>query len=77
MLIPDALPVQVWDLRNFKHALHVFTDLPATYSSTQCCYSPDERLILTGGYGASIVGQSVQVCALCSPAFKATSVPCM
>jgi WD40 repeat protein len=39
--------LKVWDLRKFQQPLAVFRDLPSNYSNTQCCFSPNEDLILT------------------------------
>ena len=39
---------QLWDLRNFKAPLGVFGELPNSYGQTNCAWSPDERLIVTG-----------------------------
>ena len=38
---------KVWDPRKLKTALAEFSDLPAAPLS-QCCFSPDEALIVTG-----------------------------
>jgi len=40
--------LRLWDLRSFKAPLKTFSDLPANYSTTNVCFSPDERLVLTG-----------------------------
>ena len=52
---------QVWDIRKFKSPVHTVGGLPTLFSTTQCAFSPDERLILTGtsadrhGKGGSLV----------------------
>lgn len=40
--------MQVWDVRKFRAPVATVEDLPALFSTTQCSFSPDERLILTG-----------------------------
>ena len=48
-LYPGAvLSCQVWDIRKFKSPVHVVDGLPTLFSTTQCIFSPDERLIVTG-----------------------------
>ena len=52
---------QVWDLRKFKAPLRVFGGLPNLMSTTGACFSPDDRLAITGtsagrdGTGATLV----------------------
>ena len=51
----------MWDVRKFKSPVAVIPDLPALFATTQCAFSPDERLILTGtsadrgGKGGAVV----------------------
>lgn len=40
--------MKLWDLRSFKSPLKQARNLPCNYSTTQCCYSPDEKLVITG-----------------------------
>ena len=40
--------MQVWDLRAFKRPLCGLGGLPTLWGNTQCCFSPDERLLATG-----------------------------
>lgn len=40
--------LKVWDLRAFKKPLHVVEDLFSRYSTTDCSFSPDDAMILTG-----------------------------
>ena len=40
--------MKIWDLRHFKQPLAIYEELPNCNEQTQCCFSPDERLILTG-----------------------------
>lgn len=48
-------------MRKFKTPLHVFEDLPNLVSTTQVCFSPEDRLVVTGtsadrnGQGAGLV----------------------
>ncbi|KAJ9587782.1 hypothetical protein L9F63_018808 [Diploptera punctata] len=40
--------LKLWDLRAFKKPLHVFEDLFSRYATTDCTFSPDDTMILTG-----------------------------
>lgn len=40
--------MRIWDLRNFTRPVKVCDQLPANYSTTNCCFSPDEKLLITG-----------------------------
>jgi WD40 repeat protein len=40
--------MKLWDLRAFRSPLAAFGGLPSSYSTTSMCFSPDERLLLTG-----------------------------
>lgn len=40
--------MKLWDLRNFKRPLAAWDGLDTNYANTSCCFSPDERLLLTG-----------------------------
>lgn len=40
--------MKLWDLRAFKKPLHVFGDLYSRYDTTDCCFSPDDNLLITG-----------------------------
>lgn len=40
--------MKLWDLRTFKQPLHEFGDLYSRYDTTDCCFSPDDSMILTG-----------------------------
>eukprot|EP00195_Chlamydomonas_chlamydogama_P015841 CAMPEP_0202913062 /NCGR_PEP_ID=MMETSP1392-20130828/59433_1 /ASSEMBLY_ACC=CAM_ASM_000868 /TAXON_ID=225041 /ORGANISM="Chlamydomonas chlamydogama, Strain SAG 11-48b" /LENGTH=510 /DNA_ID=CAMNT_0049604183 /DNA_START=1 /DNA_END=1533 /DNA_ORIENTATION=+ len=40
--------LKIWDLRKFTQPVHVFGGLPCAYANTQCIFSPDEQLVLTG-----------------------------
>ena len=42
------LALQIWDLRSLKQPTQVFPDLPAHIATTQCYFSPDQKLVLTG-----------------------------
>eukprot|EP00877_Chromochloris_zofingiensis_P012178 jgi/Chrzof1/7213/Cz02g14300.t1 len=54
--------LKLWDLRKFKTPMSVFDDLPTNYATTNCCFSPDERLLLTGtaASSSSAAGQQQQ-----------------
>lgn len=40
--------LKLWDLRNFKKAVHIASDLYSRYAQTDAVFSPDDSLILTG-----------------------------
>ncbi|XP_317237.4 gastrulation defective protein 1 homolog [Anopheles gambiae] len=40
--------LKLWDMRAFRKPLHVFGGLFSRYDTTDCCYSPDDTMILTG-----------------------------
>lgn len=40
--------LKIWDIRQFKHPMAVAEGLPTLFGNTQCCFSPDEKLVLTG-----------------------------
>lgn len=40
--------LKLWDIRNFKTSLHSFTDLYNRYSMTNCMFSPNDKMIVTG-----------------------------
>lgn len=40
--------LKLWDLRVFKKPLHVFEGLFSRYATTDCTFSPDDAMILTG-----------------------------
>ncbi|KAL4237104.1 WD repeat-containing protein 70 [Mactra antiquata] len=40
--------VKLWDIRNFKQPLKVKSDLPNFFPVTDCLFSPDDRLVVTG-----------------------------
>ncbi|XP_067633598.1 gastrulation defective protein 1 homolog [Eurosta solidaginis] len=40
--------MKLWDLRKFKEPLHTWTDLFSRYDTTDCCFSPDDKLLVTG-----------------------------
>jgi len=40
--------LKVWDVRALKSPVVAIDGLPTTFSNTQCCFSPDEKLVLTG-----------------------------
>ncbi|XP_040276894.1 WD repeat-containing protein 70 [Bufo bufo] len=40
--------LKTWDMRNFKKPLHVASGLPNFFPMTDCCFSPDDKLLLTG-----------------------------
>uniref|UniRef100_A0A336MEL8 CSON010865 protein n=1 Tax=Culicoides sonorensis TaxID=179676 RepID=A0A336MEL8_CULSO len=40
--------MKLWDMRNLKTPLHVFENLPARYDTTDCCFSPNDSMLLTG-----------------------------
>ncbi|XP_029434454.1 WD repeat-containing protein 70 isoform X2 [Rhinatrema bivittatum] len=40
--------LKTWDVRNFKKPLNVVTGLPSFFPMTDCCFSPDDKLLVTG-----------------------------
>lgn len=40
--------MKLWDLRNFRKPVHSWTELFSRYDTTDCCFSPDDRLLVTG-----------------------------
>lgn len=40
--------LKLWDLRKFQSPLATVADLETGFGNTQCCFSPDEQLVLTG-----------------------------
>lgn len=44
----DDGTLKLWDLRAFKSPLAVWSGLDTAYANTTCCFSPDERLLITG-----------------------------
>lgn len=40
--------MKLWDLRNFKDPLHTWSNLYSRYDTTDCCFSPDHRMLVTG-----------------------------
>lgn len=40
--------LKIWDLRNFKKPLNVFSGLFSRYEQTDCAFSPDDTMVFTG-----------------------------
>ncbi|XP_036451049.1 WD repeat-containing protein 70 isoform X2 [Colossoma macropomum] len=40
--------LKTWDIRNFKKPLQVATGLTSYFPMTDCCFSPDDKLLVTG-----------------------------
>ncbi|KAF6212163.1 hypothetical protein GE061_012684 [Apolygus lucorum] len=40
--------LKLWDLKNFKTPLHVFSGLYSRYGTTNCMFSPNDSMIVTG-----------------------------
>lgn len=40
--------LKIWDLRSFKKPLNVWSDLFSRYEQTDCCFSPDDSMVMTG-----------------------------
>ncbi|XP_020780816.1 WD repeat-containing protein 70 [Boleophthalmus pectinirostris] len=40
--------LKTWDMRNFKKPLNVANGLTNYFSMTDCCFSPDDKLLVTG-----------------------------
>ncbi|KAM4708588.1 WD repeat-containing protein 70 isoform 1-T4 [Discoglossus pictus] len=40
--------LKTWDIRNFKKSLNVVSGLSNFFPMTDCCFSPDDKLLITG-----------------------------
>ncbi|XP_022178104.1 gastrulation defective protein 1 homolog [Myzus persicae] len=40
--------MKLWDIRAFKKPIHVVDGLYSRYSTTDCCFSPDDSIVVTG-----------------------------
>ncbi|XP_076876885.1 WD repeat-containing protein 70 [Brachyhypopomus gauderio] len=40
--------LKTWDIRNFRKPLNVATGLTSYFPMTDCCFSPDDKLLVTG-----------------------------
>ena len=40
--------LKLWDIRQTKQAVHSAGDLYSQFAMTDCCFSPDDRLLMTG-----------------------------
>ncbi|CAH2296464.1 WD repeat-containing 70 isoform X1 [Pelobates cultripes] len=40
--------LKTWDIRNFKKPLHTASGLSNFFPMTDCCFSPDDKLLITG-----------------------------
>ncbi|KAM9841559.1 WD repeat-containing protein 70 isoform 2-T2 [Aulostomus maculatus] len=40
--------LKIWDIRNFKKPVNVTTGLTNYFAMTDCCFSPDDQLLVTG-----------------------------
>lgn len=40
--------LKLWDIRNFKTPVTTFEDLSNVNEQTQCCFSPNDKFLLTG-----------------------------
>ncbi|XP_041041175.1 WD repeat-containing protein 70 [Carcharodon carcharias] len=40
--------IKTWDMRNFRNPLNVASGLPNIFPMTDCCFSPDDKLLVTG-----------------------------
>lgn len=40
--------MKLWDLRQFKQPLHSFEGIFSRYDTTDCCFSPDDSMLVTG-----------------------------
>ncbi|XP_041666142.1 WD repeat-containing protein 70 [Cheilinus undulatus] len=40
--------LKTWDIRNFKKPVNVATGLTNYFTMTDCCFSPDDKLLVTG-----------------------------
>jgi WD40 repeat protein len=52
--------MKLWDIRNTKEPVHFWKDLTNLSPKTNICFSPDERLVITGtsvskGFGSGLM----------------------
>ncbi|XP_066568273.1 WD repeat-containing protein 70 isoform X2 [Amia ocellicauda] len=40
--------LKTWDIRNFRKPLNVATELATVFPMVDCCFSPDDKLLVTG-----------------------------
>ena len=40
--------LKLWDIRSFKKPVHVIPNLYSRFDMTECCFSPDDRMVVTG-----------------------------
>uniref|UniRef100_A0A6M2DQZ9 Putative wd40 domain protein n=1 Tax=Xenopsylla cheopis TaxID=163159 RepID=A0A6M2DQZ9_XENCH len=40
--------MKLWDIRHFKKPVHIVKDLYSRYDTTDCMYSPDDSMVITG-----------------------------
>lgn len=40
--------MKLWDLRSLKQCMHAWEGLFSRYDTTDCCFSPDDRMLVTG-----------------------------
>ena len=40
--------LKLWDIRSFKRPVNVVTGLDNMFAGTDCVFSPDEQVIMTG-----------------------------
>ncbi|XP_063900678.1 WD repeat-containing protein 70-like [Zophobas morio] len=40
--------MKLWDVRSFQKPLHVFNDLENAFTNTDCLFSPDDKVVVTG-----------------------------
>ncbi|XP_078126840.1 WD repeat-containing protein 70 [Sander vitreus] len=40
--------LKMWDIRNFRNPVNVATGLTNYFTMTDCCFSPDDKLLVTG-----------------------------
>ncbi|KAK9532575.1 hypothetical protein VZT92_009953 [Zoarces viviparus] len=40
--------LKMWDIRNFRKPVNVATGLSNNFTMTDCCFSPDDKLLVTG-----------------------------
>ncbi|XP_073812872.1 gastrulation defective protein 1 homolog [Musca autumnalis] len=40
--------MKLWDIRSFKQPLNTWSNLYSRYDTTDCCFSPDDKILVTG-----------------------------
>lgn len=64
--------LKLWDIRNTKKIVHSVENLPNRFATTDCSFSPDDRLVMTGT-SCSKGGTDSELCFFDTSSFEKTS----